>query len=118
MRLPRLRSSPGFFHPNTNRRMYRFASSGERGEPCGIPRLLLALKEETYLPEPIRRVFIPHRRKFLRVGAAKDEWFRHVWVGWAVRLVTMIPFCGCRGGMQCGLMANNQEVEQDCPAKP
>ena len=40
MRLPRLRSSPSFFHPNTNRRMYRFASSGEMGEPCGMPHRL------------------------------------------------------------------------------
>src|SRR6516165_6159792 len=39
-RVPRLRSSPSFFHPNTNRRMYKFASSGEMGEPCGMPRRL------------------------------------------------------------------------------
>jgi len=36
--LPRLCSSPSFFHPSTNRRMYRLASSGEMGEPCGMPR--------------------------------------------------------------------------------
>src|SRR6516162_4305461 len=29
MRLPRRHSSPSFFHPSTNRRIYRFASSGE-----------------------------------------------------------------------------------------
>src|SRR5262245_21596581 len=29
MREPRLCSSPSIFHPSTNRRMYRFASSGE-----------------------------------------------------------------------------------------
>src|SRR5215217_7361800 len=40
MREPRLRSSPSIFHPSTNRRMYRFASNGEMGEPCGIPRRL------------------------------------------------------------------------------
>src|SRR5580704_1642605 len=40
MREPRLRSSPSIFHPSTNRRMYRFASSGERGEPCRMPRRL------------------------------------------------------------------------------
>src|SRR6476469_9858759 len=40
MREPRLRSSPSFFHPSTNRRMYRFASNGEMGEPCGMPRRL------------------------------------------------------------------------------
>src|SRR5437667_4206738 len=40
MRLPRLRSSPNIFHPNTNRRMYRLASNGEMGEPCGMPRRL------------------------------------------------------------------------------
>src|SRR5262249_38944486 len=28
------------FPPQHNRRMYRFASSGERGEPCGMPRRL------------------------------------------------------------------------------
>jgi len=33
-------SNPRRFHSNTNRRMYRFASSGEMGEPCGIPRPL------------------------------------------------------------------------------
>src|SRR5262249_20823120 len=31
---------PSIFHPSTNRRMYRFASSGEIGEPCGMPRRL------------------------------------------------------------------------------
>src|SRR5204863_4223749 len=40
MRVPRLRSSPSFFHPSTNRRMYRFASNGEIGDPCGMPRRL------------------------------------------------------------------------------
>jgi hypothetical protein len=29
MREPRLRSSPSIFHPNTNRRMYRLAGSGD-----------------------------------------------------------------------------------------
>src|ERR1700720_4741878 len=41
MREPRLRSSPSFFHPSTNRRMYRFASNGEMGEPCGMLLRLL-----------------------------------------------------------------------------
>src|SRR5262252_4545456 len=40
MREPRLRSNPSTFHPSTNRRMYRFASSGEIGDPCGMPRRL------------------------------------------------------------------------------
>ena len=40
MRVPRLRSSPSIFHPSTNRRMYRFASNGEIGAPCGMPRRL------------------------------------------------------------------------------
>src|SRR5262244_1811535 len=40
MRVPRLRSSPSIFHPSTNRRMYRLASSGEIGDPCGMPRRL------------------------------------------------------------------------------
>lgn len=31
IRLPRLRSSPSFFHPNTNRRTYRLDSDGEIG---------------------------------------------------------------------------------------
>src|SRR6478752_1561350 len=55
MREPRLCSSPSIFHPSTNRRMYIFASSGEMGEPCGMPRRLsrasalgeLAQKSET-----------------------------------------------------------------------
>src|SRR6516162_11128101 len=49
MRLPRRHSSPSFFHPSTNRRIYRFASSGEstpltqkvisgRGATFGAPR--------------------------------------------------------------------------------
>src|SRR5450631_1370634 len=29
---------PDCFHHNTSRRMYRFDSSGEIGEPCGMPR--------------------------------------------------------------------------------
>src|SRR5580700_6019729 len=37
-RVPRFRSKPGLFHPKTNRRMERFARSGESGEPCGMPR--------------------------------------------------------------------------------
>ena len=39
MREPRRCSSPSIFHPSTNRRMYRFASNGEIGEPCGMPRV-------------------------------------------------------------------------------
>src|SRR4051812_16870534 len=53
MRLPRLRSSPSFFHASTNRRMYKLDSSGEMGEPCGIPRPLS-------LPSVVR-VFRPRR---------------------------------------------------------
>src|SRR6202040_3754939 len=51
MREPRLRSSPSFFHPSTNRRMYRFASNGEMGEPCGMPRRLSRAS--------VVRVFLP-----------------------------------------------------------
>src|SRR5262245_537477 len=31
-------SCPGFFHPCTNRRMYRLLSKGLIGDPCGVPR--------------------------------------------------------------------------------
>src|ERR1700741_4266298 len=31
-------SCPSFFHPSTNRRMYRLLSNGLIGEPCGLPR--------------------------------------------------------------------------------
>src|SRR5215211_1524289 len=51
MREPRLRSSPSIFHPSTNRRMYRFASNGEMGEPCGMPRRLSRAS--------VVRVFLP-----------------------------------------------------------
>src|ERR1700738_1250820 len=43
--------SPSFFHPSTNRRMYRFASNGEMGEPCGMPRRLSRAS--------VVRVFLP-----------------------------------------------------------
>src|SRR5260370_24927207 len=33
-------SQPCCFHPNRKRRMYRFASSGETGARCGVPRPL------------------------------------------------------------------------------
>src|SRR6202030_2616746 len=51
IREPRLRSSPSIFHPNTNRRMYIFASNGEMGEPCGMPRRLSRAS--------VVRVFLP-----------------------------------------------------------
>src|SRR6266404_266578 len=51
MREPRLCSSPSIFHPSTNRRMYRFASNGEMGEPCGMPRRLFrASAVRVFLP--------------------------------------------------------------------
>src|SRR4029077_14770708 len=31
-------SCPSFFHPSTNRRIYRLLSNGLIGEPCGLPR--------------------------------------------------------------------------------
>src|SRR5215471_12403661 len=31
-------SCPSFFHPSTNRRMYRLLSIGLIGDPCGVPR--------------------------------------------------------------------------------
>src|ERR1700683_4231294 len=31
-------SCPSFFHPSTNRRMYRLLSNRLIGEPCGLPR--------------------------------------------------------------------------------
>lgn len=40
MQRPKRRSSPSFFHVSTNRRMYKSDSSGEMGDPCGIPRPL------------------------------------------------------------------------------
>src|SRR5271168_2669007 len=51
MREPRRCSSPSFFHPSTNRRMYIFASNGEMGEPCGMPRRLSRAS--------VVRVFLP-----------------------------------------------------------
>src|SRR4029077_17809085 len=51
MRVPRLCSRPSIFHPSTNRRMYRLASSGEIGEPCGMPRRLSRAS--------VVRVFLP-----------------------------------------------------------
>src|ERR1051325_7980221 len=40
-RVPRLCSRPSFFQPSTTRRMERFASSGEMGEPCGCALVVL-----------------------------------------------------------------------------
>src|SRR6516225_4730467 len=31
-------SCPSFFHPSTNRRMYKLLSKGLIGDPCGVPR--------------------------------------------------------------------------------
>src|SRR6266568_154793 len=31
-------SCPSFFHPSTNRRMYRLLNRGLIGDPCGVPR--------------------------------------------------------------------------------
>src|SRR6266478_1021326 len=31
-------SCPSFFHPSTNRRMYKLLSNGLIGAPCGVPR--------------------------------------------------------------------------------
>src|ERR1700719_38360 len=65
MREPRLRSSPSFFHPSTNRRMYRFASNGEMGEPCGMPRRLSRAS--------VVRVFLPRVGKTPRIALAVIE---------------------------------------------
>src|SRR6266404_5028391 len=64
MREPRLSSRPSFFHPNTNRRIYRFASSGEIGETLrdaatavlGLGRALLP----TFIVGVFDGTFQPH----------------------------------------------------------
>src|SRR3981189_2685104 len=43
-------SQPACFHPKRKRRMYRFASSGEIGAPCGVPLPLSLLTVVGRLP--------------------------------------------------------------------
>src|SRR5438094_7704246 len=80
MREPRLRSSPSFFHPSTNRRMYRFASNGEMGEPFGMPRRLSRAS--------VVRVFRPRCRPFLRRTVStllQRQWSPEQVAGWLKR---------------------------------
>src|SRR5262249_13545323 len=63
-------SCPNFFHPSTNRRMYRLLSSGLIGEACGLPR-----------PSSRFRVL---RRLFPRSSVSSTGASSHILIRWSM----------------------------------
>src|SRR6266567_1248137 len=67
-------SYPSFFHPSTNRRMYRLLNNGLIGEPCGLPR-----------PSSRFRVL---RRLFPRSSVSSTGASNHILIRWSMFLST------------------------------
>src|SRR6202795_4364905 len=61
-------SCPSFFHPSTNRRMYKLLSNGLIGAPCGVPRPSSRLRVgRAYLGT------VPSKKRVIRICEALSE---------------------------------------------
>src|ERR1700693_1026876 len=61
-------SCPNFFHPSTNRRMYKLLSNGLIGAPCGVPRPSSRLRVgRAYLGT------VPSKKRVIRICEALSE---------------------------------------------